>query len=141
MQAVIDRLLERKRAKREEEAARGGSGGGMAGQVELGHQPGQQQRQRRQGQGEGGLTELSFEELVALAQPTDLGERCGALRRRRWRGAAVWVWARAKRAKRASSAELGQGSTGARLAPRRGMQPARACRLCALLVQPVACTT
>lgn len=71
-EAVIDRLLERKRAKREEEAARGGSGGGMAGQVELGHQPGQQQRQRRQGQGEGGLTELSFEELVALAQPTDL---------------------------------------------------------------------
>ncbi|KAL4447540.1 hypothetical protein ABPG75_004759 [Micractinium tetrahymenae] len=79
-EAVIDRLLERKRAKREEEAARGGGGGGMAEQLELGQQRGrereqqplqQQRREQRQQEGEG-LTELSFEELVALAQPTDL---------------------------------------------------------------------
>lgn len=46
----------------------------MAGQLELGQQQGQQReqrQQRRQGQGE---EELSFDELVALAQPTDLGE-------------------------------------------------------------------
>ncbi|KAL4434663.1 hypothetical protein ABPG77_002786 [Micractinium sp. CCAP 211/92] len=70
-EAVIDRLLERKRAK-QEEAARDASGGGMAGQLELGQQQGQQQQRRRQGQGQDGLTELSFEELVSLAQPTDL---------------------------------------------------------------------
>lgn len=70
-QAVIDRLLERRRAKREEDEA---AARGMAGQLELGQQQGQQReqrQQRRQGQGE---EELSFDELVALAQPTDLGE-------------------------------------------------------------------
>lgn len=76
-QAVIDRLLERKRAKQEDEAARDGSGGGLAGQLELGQQQGQQQQRRRQGQGQDELTELSFEELVSLAQPTDLGECAG----------------------------------------------------------------